>query len=164
VSQRIAVRPSLLTLALALALAPACLSAEWTRESRQSPPSALARQTLSPGSTALSDALELLGAPLDVYEYRQTGLALAYGWYRSDAKGLRVSVPIYERASASVDYSDNREGLKGLLLLFDEHLRLVSIREGWLADLTAGLERQSPALLDDVEEEAPPGGQPKEPR
>jgi hypothetical protein len=134
-----------------------CIGLEWSRESRNSPPPAGALETLEIGRTTLKDALDLLGAPLDAYEYRQTGVALAYGWYRHDAKGVRVTLPVYERASASVDYTKRRRGLKGLLLLFGEDLLLVSVREGYLEDLTTGFERQAPAVLED--EPAPPPAQ-----
>jgi hypothetical protein len=135
--------------ALALTVAGGCLSFEWSRHSRQSPPPAGALESLQVGSTTLKDALDLLGAPLDAYEHRETGIALAYGWHQSDAKGARASVPVYDRASASMDYTSRKQGLKGLLLFFDEDLRLTAIREGWLEDLTSGYERQPPAVLDD---------------
>lgn len=137
---------------LALTWASGCLSVEWSRSSRQSPPPEGALESLQVGATTLKDALDLLGAPLDAYEHRETGIALAYGWHQADSKGLRVSVPVYERASASFDYSRSKQGLKGLLLLFGEDLRLTAIREGWLEDLTSGFERQPPAVLDDEAE------------
>lgn len=156
-------RPPLgIPLLLALALAPGCVAVSWARDARQSPPPPQTEVVLIEGSTRLHDALAMLGAPLGVYEYRQTGMALAWGWYRGDSKGLRVSVPVYEQFSASVDYTDNREGLQGMLLLFDEDLRLISIREGWLEDLTEGLERQSPTVLEDIEEPAASGDPPQE--
>lgn len=144
-----------ITLLLALAQGPGCVAVRWTRDARQSPPPPQAEVVLVEGRTTLHEALAMLGAPLGVYEYRQTGMALAWGWYRGDTKGLRVSVPVYQNVSASVDYADNREGLEGMLLLFDEDLRLVSVRSGWLEDLTSGFERQSPTVLEDLEDERP---------
>jgi hypothetical protein len=141
--------------AFAVAWACSCISVDWTRGSRQAPPPKAAVEALQVGTSTLKDALDLLGAPLDAYEYRETGMALAYGWHRSDKKGLRVSVPLYDRASASADFSRSRRGLDGLLLLFDEELNLVSIRKGWLEDLTSGFERQPPAVLDDAEQPKP---------
>jgi hypothetical protein len=158
------VRSPGLSLLLSLALVPGCVAVSWTRDARQSPPPARSEVVLVEGSTRLHEALAMLGAPLAVYEYRQTGMALAWGWYRGDSKGLRVSVPVYEQFSASVDYTDNREGLRGMLLLFDRDLRLSSVREGWLEDLTQGLERQSPTVVDDIEEDAPSGAPPEERR
>ena len=142
--------------ACAVAWSCSCISVDWTRGSRQSPPPKGAIAALQVGTSTLQDALDLLGAPLDTYEYRETGMALAYGWHRSDAKGLRVSVPLYERASASADFRKSHRGLDGVLLLFDEHLSLVSIREGWLEDLTSGFRRQPPAVLDSERQEPTP--------
>ena len=152
------------SLLLSLALAPGCVAVRWTRDARQSPPPDQAEVVLVEGTTTLHEALATLGAPLGVYEYRQTGMALAWGWYRGDSKGLRVSVPVYQNVSASVDYTDSREGLEGMLLLFDQDLRLVSVRSGWLEDLTSGLERQSPTVLEDLEDERPAGERQEERR
>jgi len=162
-SQALSAR-AVLRLALAgfvVALSSACISVEWRRDSRQSPPPEGAVESFQIGATTLQDALDLLGAPLDAYEYRETGMALAYGWYHAVSKGVRITVPVYDRASASFDYSKSKQGLKGLLLLFDGDLRLVSIREGWLEDLTSGFDRQPPAVLDD---DAPQQSAPEPPR
>jgi hypothetical protein len=141
--------------ALVAAWACSCISVNWVRGSRQSPPPKGALDALQVGQSTFQDALDLLGAPLDAYEYRETGMALAYGWHRSDTRGLRVSVPVYDHASASADFSRSRRGLEGVLLLFDEQLYLVSVREGWLEDLTTGFERQPPAVLDEADEPTP---------
>jgi hypothetical protein len=151
-----------LSLLTTLALGPGCVAVSWTRDARQSPPPPTAEVQLVEGKTTLDDSLAMLGAPLGVYEYRQTGMALAWGWFRGDSKGLRVSVPVYQNVSASVDYTDNRAGLEGLLLLFDEDLRLVSVRSGWLEDLTSGLERRSPTVLEDLDDEASSGDRQEE--
>jgi len=80
------VRPFLL--ALPLALAPSCVTVDWSRESRSSPPPQDATDVLVEGRSTLHDALALLGAPLHVYEYKQLGAALVYGWYEGNL-GLR---------------------------------------------------------------------------
>ena len=85
-----------------IVLACGCVSVEWSRDSRQSPPPPQATSVLIEGRSSLAETLDLMGAPLDVYEYRQTSVALAYGLYGSDSKGIRVSVPVYQQVSASV--------------------------------------------------------------
>ncbi|HVS19432.1 MAG TPA: hypothetical protein VMT18_12580, partial [Planctomycetota bacterium] len=115
-----------------------CLSVNWTRSTnaeRLDP-----RWTeLQPGSSTLEDALELLGAPLYVYEYAVRGAVLVWGRGRADDKGFNVSVQLTDQGgSADFDYSRRSAALRGVLLAFDPDWRLVLVREGLLSDLTAG--------------------------
>lgn len=114
-----------------------CVSAEWNR-STQSEAVPVAWSELEIGTSDLSAAIERLGAPLYVYEYETHGLALVWGQNSSDENGFRLSVPVGDDGSASLQYGEGQSGLRGVLLLFDANWRLSVIREGSLQDLTAG--------------------------
>ena len=93
----------------------------------------------------MADCLAALGAPLYVWEYKGDGAALAWGWSDENRKGISVSVPVYEQASASLSYDDGREKLNGAMLLFDRGLVLEDVRKGRLRDLQRDLLRRRPA-------------------
>jgi hypothetical protein len=123
-------------------LAGGCLSIEWSRTSRSREVAEFSQ--LEVGGSDLRQALELLGAPLWVYEHRVHGAALVYGRSVFDTQGFNISVPLGDM-SASLDYTEGETGLRGVLLLFDADLRLTEIREGFLHDLAAG-RRARPAV------------------
>jgi hypothetical protein len=148
-----AVRGLLLLLPLALA---SCVSFSWSRDRRHEPLAKDAIQGLEPGRSTLAECLEALGAPLHVWEYKGDGAALAWGWNDEDRKGISLSIPVYEQASASLSYDDAREELRGAVLLFDRDLVLEQVRRGWLRDLESELMRRRPAAVP-PDEEAPDG-------
>jgi hypothetical protein len=134
-----------------LPLCSGCVSLTWERESRNRPISVAAIARLQPGSTDLAACLADLGAPLWVWEHVEHGrpaAALAYGWFDARDLGFRVSVPVSERASASFDYDQVDERMKGLVLFFDEDWKLTEWRTGLLHDLTREA-RRPPAYLED---------------
>ena len=133
-----------LPLLLSLFLA-GCVSVSWTRDRRHEPLPKGAIPALEPGRSTLSECLETLGAPLYVWEYKGDGAALAWGWSDENSKGISVSVPVYEQASASLSYDDAKEKLKGAVLLFDRDLVLEDVRRGCLRDLQRDLLRRRPA-------------------
>ncbi len=115
-----------------------CVQLRWERESRFEPVVTEALQRLEPGQE-LALCLELLGAPLWVWEQptgEHFGAVLAYGWYKSRDLGLRVSMPVTEYYSASFDYGDIDERMRGLVLFFDPEWKLQGWRTGLLRDLT----------------------------
>ena len=134
-----------------------CVSFNWERGLRFEPPDPEAMAELEVGETTLDSALEDLGAPLWVWEYPAEdgeGAALAYGWFQSQDRGVRVRAPL-GRASPSFTYNRIDSSMQGLVLFFDANWRLQSWREGLLVDLTAELVKRRPAYLEpesDVEE------------
>jgi hypothetical protein len=124
---------------LLLPLCAGCLSVTWERESRYSPATSGAIAHLEPGKSGLGECLADLGAPLWVWEHVEAGrpaAALAYGWFDERDFGVRVSVPVTENYSASFDYDQIDERMRGLVLFFDEHWVLTSWRTGLLRDLS----------------------------
>jgi hypothetical protein len=140
-------------LVLACALGPACVSVAMQRESRHHPVPPEAVAQLVAGQSDLGQCLELFGAPLWVWEHVEDGqqaAALAYGWSAERDLGLRVSVPVSEYYSASFDYDQVDQHMKGLVLFFDEGWRLTSWRTGLLRDLTREARRPPAALEEDA--------------
>jgi hypothetical protein len=142
-----------LVLTPALALGSACVSISWQRESRHHPIPRAAVAGLVPGESDLGRCLELFGAPLWVWEHVEDGrqaAALAYGWSDERDFGLRLSVPVTEYYSASLDYDQIDAHMRGLVLFFDEGWKLTSWRTGLLRDLTREARRPPAALEEDA--------------
>ena len=99
-------------------------------------------------SARLGGPLEVLGAPLYVYEYEEQGAILVWGRGRADDKGFNVSVPVSDQGgSADFDYSRLSAKTRGVLMVFDPDWRLAITREGLVRDLTEGLgTRPTPPL------------------
>jgi hypothetical protein len=140
-------RRGLIALLLALPGTSGCLTFTWEREMRDAahPPSAT--DDLRPGEASLTQCLECLGAPLYVWEYKQGGMALAWGWLDSDDKGVSVSVPITESYSASFSYDRIDARMRGVVLLFDEDLTLELAQRGYLRDLSLAYQGKRPAAV-----------------
>ncbi len=140
-------RPGRTRLALALAAAalllPSCVSFGWTRTHTDT---AIAEADLErlPDDAHLSDCLALLGAPLRVWELPDDDFAIAYGWFREQNLGGRVSVPITDFYGASFRYDDVGNRAHGLVLFFDEDERLRHWRFGFLRDLLTGALQEAP--------------------
>ena len=118
-------------LALLAPLLAGCLSGEYTsRRNLQEPP---AHFGLVPGKDDLSACLDVLGAPLQVYENGE-GAVLAWGWSEDRVWGLTMSIPMGSQRG-SFTYQRGATGLEGLVLVFDEAWLLTSIKEGSLADV-----------------------------
>jgi hypothetical protein len=140
-----------------LALCAGCVQLTWERQSRNSPLPEDELVELAAGAD-LADCLAAFGAPLWVWEHVDDGrdsAALAYGWYDERALGLRVSVPVSDSYSASLDYDRIGSKMRGLVLFFDSEWKLVTWRTGLLRDLTVELDRR-PADVEYAEED--PGG------
>jgi hypothetical protein len=145
-------------LAAACAALAGCVQLAWERDLRFEPVADEALQRLEVGATELGACLELFGAPLWVLEQPHTdgqGALLAYGWYASRNLGLRVSVPVSEYYSVSLDYDQIDARMQGLVLFFAPDWKLARWRTGLLRDLTREVLRP-PVLVEDVEE--PPAG------
>ncbi len=128
----------------------ACIQAGWTRETRDKPVPAEALVELGPGA-GLDACLARLGAPLHVQEVAvdgAQGAMLVYGWYESRGWGVDVSVPLQERASASVSYDQGTERMRGVALVFDADLLLDHWRDGLVRDLLGEGQRVRPQPVD----------------
>lgn len=140
----------LLVVALVLPVTGGCVRGDWTRTLRYEPVPDSARDALEPG-TGLQRCLDLLGAPLWVWERPAgdgEGVALAYGWFRSDAWNVNASIRVTSFYSVSFDYNQLKEGLRGLVLFFDGEDRLESWQEGRLIDLVAEPPEVRPAFVE----------------
>lgn len=127
------------------ALTAGCVSVNWERESRFTPPDEQSLDGLQAGESGLGHCLDALGAPLWVWEYDGDGVALAYGWLEERRWNINVSAPVSDSLSASFDFTDAASNMEGLVLLFDEELILHELRRGLLVDLTTAARRARPA-------------------
>jgi hypothetical protein len=93
--------------------------------------------------------LRAIGAPNFVWEYRGDGLAL--GWVFADSSGwdFTASVSVYKSASASMSLDFDNLDLPGVVLWFDEDLRLLKWQRGSMRELTQGLRRPAAPDQDD---------------
>jgi len=136
-----------------LPLCVGCVSLTWERESRHTPVSAASISRLESGRSDLGECLAELGAPLWVWEHVEGGrpaAALAYGWFDERDFGVRVSVPVSDNFSASFDYDQIDQRMKGLVLFFDEGWMLTAWRTGLLRDLTREVRRPPAAVEEDA--------------
>jgi hypothetical protein len=87
------------------------------------------------GATTLTECLDQLGAPIDVWAAPDGQVLMA--WYGSDDKGwsVTISVPVGRAADLSASYADMQDGDEGVVLFFDKDFRLVRWVEGKVADL-----------------------------
>jgi len=120
--------------AVLCALLPACLSGDLTRVRTFTVIDDPVSEQLEVGTSTLDDCLQQLGAPLDVYQYEDTSIVLSYGWFHSLNWGASLSIPIGD-SSGSINYSDQRDRMRGFILVFSEDYVLRDLREGYLGQL-----------------------------
>lgn len=137
------VQAFLLAVTLVLA-APACVSVTWERHRVNEPLPESALVWAQDGGFDLTAALAHLGAPTHVWELPGGAIALAWGWRREHELGLRLSIPVTGRQSASFTYTGIDARLFGLVVVFDESNRAVLVRCGHLAELARSLTRRRP--------------------
>lgn len=125
-----------------------CVSFRFDRATVNLPPRAGAVAAIVPGKSALDDALSTLGAPVFVWEWKESGMALAWGWSEGSARGITLSVQLDQGGSAQASYDDVARHLRGVVLFFDADGKLVDAREGALNDFRAELERRRPAPVE----------------
>ena len=128
-----------------------CVNVEWRRGHGFAAPAPEAFEALEPDRSQLGKCLELLGAPLLVWQ-EPGGAALAWGWYEEGTLGGGLSVPVAEAFSASFDARDIDADMRGLMLFFDEGWTLRIVRRGPLREL-ATYGRQLTLPPDLLEEE-----------
>jgi hypothetical protein len=144
-------RASALIVAASLVCA-SCVTFSFDRDLRYVPLSDAAIDAVRPSETTLAQCLEEFGAPLYVWEYKEDGVALAYGWHKEKNWNVTVSVPLTHGYSASASYTDDAEKLRGVVLLFDRDLRLEIVRRGFLKSLRQELRARRPAPVDDADQ------------
>lgn len=138
---------------LLLPLCVSCATFSWQRQSRHAPASSEAIARLEAGHSGLAQCLGEFGAPLWVWEHNEHGkaaAALAYGWFDEHGLGVSVSVPVSDSVSASLDYDQIDQRMKGLVLFFDADWTLTSWRTGLLRDLTQEARRPPTAVEEDA--------------
>ena len=125
---------------------PGCLHLGLTHRHREEPLRDAQLDALVPGTTDLGAALKALGAPLDVWEYRADGMALAWAWSHTTRFGFRMSYSVAPRTpAASFSWDDATLDQPGCVLWFGPDLVLESAKRGKLRDLTASLRRRPSA-------------------
>jgi hypothetical protein len=138
----------------ALVLCPGCFSFSYQRNLTFGPVAPAAVESLHPGESDLGEVLARLGAPIYVWEGKSGEVVLAYGAERERGWSFKVSVPLFERTSASLSYDDAVQKLEGFVLVFDSSLKLKILRAGLLRNLRA-ISARRPALVDESSQPAP---------
>jgi hypothetical protein len=75
------------------------------------------------------------------------GALLAWGWVDERAFGLNLSIPVARSVSANLGYHRSFEGLRGLVLFFDETWTMQSMNRGYLAEILPD-RRSRPSLIE----------------
>jgi len=130
-------------------LCASCVSFAYQREIIEREPEAALVEGLAAGHTDLGHVLDVLGAPIEVWEGADGAPVLTYGGLRAGRWNIDVSLPVVDNGSASFSYTDTRARTRGFVLIFGSDLRLDIVRAGNLADLRRRYERRSPASVDD---------------
>jgi hypothetical protein len=117
-----------LTPLLLLALTASCASGSLTQVRWQQPPDDVAVEQLQPGMD-LQQCLDLLGAPYAVgQDDDENGRRyLTWEWLQQNGWNLSLSVPLSDQASASYQYTRNKNQIKHLQLIFDPSWKLLEI-------------------------------------
>jgi len=123
-----------------------CVSGNWVRESADQPLSLASLSEVEIHSSSLQEVLDLFGAPLSVWENDHTAVAVAYGWFESNAYAVKVSYQVAKGNSADFDYDRSSAKMNGVVFIFDENLTLRSWRAGRLADILGESARVRPTL------------------
>ncbi|MBJ75544.1 MAG: hypothetical protein CMJ98_00860 [Planctomycetes bacterium] len=123
-----------------------CLSARLEHTTHHAEPELGVEGSLHARSSDLHECLEELGAPLLVREHMD-GALLAWGWADERAFGLNLSIPVARFVNANLGYNRSLEGLRGLVLLFDETWTLQSMNRGYLTEILPE-ERSRPSLIE----------------
>lgn len=142
------------------ALASSCVTFRYEREIIEKRPDAALVGAFVVGTASLSEVLDVLGAPNDVWETARGGAACTWGGLLTREWDVDVSVPVTDAASASMSYTDTHAKTRGWLLLFGADDKLELVREGSLADLRRTYARRQPAAVD---LDDPPAAPPPEP-
>ena len=128
----------------------ACVRIAYTARWQRQPLDTAVLIGLRAGTDNLETCLAALGAPVFVWEYRGSGVAIGYVHSDTGDWSVQGSYSFGSFRSVSLGYGAESIDLPGVVLWFDESLRLIEYREGNLRDLTTGLRRPAPTqLIDD---------------
>lgn len=150
---------ALLAVLICVGLA-SCVQFGYRRQIIERKPDAELLEQFVAGQARLGDVLEVLGAPLEVFEGASGAPVITYGGLRSAGWDLSVSAPVSDYASASVTYAENAARTEGYVLIFDVDERLTIVHAGNLGDLREAYVRRRPASVD--EEDADDGERAKD--
>lgn len=151
---RARVRYALATGLLALGLLQAsCLQFSYVVRTVDAPLPDEVLQPLQPGVTDLATCLQHLGAPNFVFEYRVHGMALLWRYVDSAGWGASLSYTIDRAApGASFNFDSDDADTTGVMLWFDQDLKLIRWQKGLVSQLAVGFQRQ-PTDLEQVEDQ-----------
>lgn len=142
---------ALLLLALSL-LGASCVRLSYVVRTSEAPLPDGVLQPLQPGVTDLEACLMHLGAPNHVFEYRVHGMALLWHYVDSSGWGVSLSYSVDRVApSASLNFDSDDADTTGVMLWFDQDLKLIRWQKGLVSQLTAGFRRQ-PTDLEQFED------------
>lgn len=133
-----------LLLASALLVLSSCVGYLRFRENEPVPRATLER--LRPGTDDLEHCLALLGAPVQVFEYRGDGMALLWSWQDTDDWSIDVSVPLAESVNANFDLDLTFLERPGCVLWFGPDLVLGGWRAGMIGERNGG--RARPEMIE----------------
>jgi hypothetical protein len=136
-------------------LCSSCVTFSFDRDLRYVPLPEDAIDSVEPGEADLVQCLERFGAPLYVWEYKGSGVALGYGWHKEKTWNVTVSVPVAHGLSASASYTDDAAKLRGIVLLFGPDLKLEMVRRGFLQSLREEIQARRPAPVDEEDDAEP---------
>jgi hypothetical protein len=130
---------------LALLASCGCITGGYYRQQLFAPVTRANLARLEPGKSTLGDALEVLGAPLLVWEWQGDGAALAWGWRDSARWGFSVSVPVGDSSATAFTWDKLAHDLPGAVLFFSADGLLQEAREGKLSEIQAETLQPRPA-------------------
>ena len=141
---------------LLVCLTAGCIRFQWTRDRGLEPLPLDQLETMEAGSVTVRDCLATFGAPLDVWQYRVEGVALAYGYADTRNLGGTVAVPVNQYARPSFTYGDVAARQYGVVFFFDREWRLESFSEGYLHELLERADTRRSTYFLDWEEKREP--------
>jgi hypothetical protein len=127
-------------------VASSCLQVTYERHCVDVPVSRLVLESLQPGRSDLTEALTKLGAPREVWELSDEGLALAYGAEHERGWNWQVSVPLSQGVDAQFSYDDTAGHVNGHVLFFDAGRSLRLVRSGKLHEISREARRRRPSV------------------
>ena len=122
---------------LALLLCCGCITGGYSRQRLFEPVMRSHLELLVPGKSTLADALQLLGAPLLVWEWQGDGAALAWGWGDTARWGFAISLPLGDTSATAFTWDKLASELPGAVLFFSADGLLQEAREGKLSQIQA---------------------------
>lgn len=130
-------------------LLPSCINGRYYHIRREEPIPEARATALLQQQADLQTCLDTLGAPHLVFE-QPRGLAMAYAWLDMSDWGIEVQIGYTNTAADGqtlFSFDSNAPGYDGIVLVFDERLRLIATKAGKLADITQSL-RRPPAVVE----------------